>query len=158
MRVSRRKTCLLVVLMSTVVCYIAANLFVVNFVPVLHRFVFTVEVVNESSTPVSGATVGWAGSVHTAPRVLGVTGPNGTLELTEIVQENPLWMWPQIGRFGFAGLVLKVQAPQYSVRDVAPSEALPDIPFSNPVAQVRVLLHLEWTAGDMTESCGSWSP
>ncbi len=124
--------------------YVFANLLVVNLVPCLHTVTLTINVVDrETSAPIPGATVEWARASYTASERIGLTGSGGELQFSETVQENPWWAWPKVGSFRFVNRVLRVQAPSFQTQEVRLSEALPDLPYSNPVARLRIPLRRE---------------
>ena len=83
---------------------------------------------------------GVAGRPRELPREVGVTAPDGTLELMAIRGGRPLWMWPRIDWFDLSGRILRVEVDGYRARDVQLEEAVSSGPYRNPAARISVPL------------------
>ena len=116
--------------------YVVVNVLLVFFVPILHDFTLSVVVVDdETQSPVSGAVIRWSDG-----REAGVTNKTGACSFTRVIQDNPWWIWPKVGRFRPQGGVLLVEADAFAANEISLNDVVAGVPYSDPRASVVVRL------------------
>ena len=130
-------------LFELAVVYVLLNLGMANFATMIHELRLRVEVVDAGGAPITGATVVELARLHVEERLLGATTTEGVVVLDEMVQQQPLWVWPKIGSFDFRDRTLRVAAAGRRTELVQLREVLPAVPLSAGAATVRVTLRPE---------------
>jgi len=125
--------------------FVAANLLMINFAPILHHLRLEVLVFDSATrAPLAGADVGWhimsSEARYERTEALGTTDAEGRLTVERTLQEQPLWLWPPIGCFEFRNAALHVAAKSYVGSVVRLADALPAVSYGVPEGTVRVLL------------------
>lgn len=118
--------------------YVAVNLYVVVFVTIIHHVLFTLTVTDEVGKPIANAVVRsvwhseWDQRDHDQ-RQLGVADRLGVVRGNIVVQEQPDWAFPQMGRFRTPALFFEVSAPGRRVQRVRAFQLCPNVKYRRPV-------------------------
>ena len=110
-------------LLALMAGYIAINLYISTFVTTIRHVSFTIRTTDESGNAIPGASVRtlWRRPDDRSDRgirELGSTNSSGVVEGEVVVQAQPVWTFPPVGRISTPALVLEVSAPGFEVKRV----------------------------------------